>query len=174
MFEEVSDLGRRDARERKWRKLIFGEELGVGGFVAVLRRAADEFGEEEDFVSMERVGWMAVEVAVENGGEFGDANLEAGFFAGFASSGDGGWLADIGPATREGPAAVLEFADEEDAAILESGDAHINLGRGIARLLGKKFLQTSGVLARAIGHDLRGDGADLLVALNIEFVLAIC
>ena len=114
-----------------------------------------------------------MEVAVEDGGEFGDANFVAGLFAGFASSGDGGWFANIGPATGEGPAAILEFADEENTAILEGGDTHINFGGSIARLLGEEFLQTNGVLGRAIGHDFRRNGADLLVTLNIELIPAV-
>jgi threonine dehydratase len=112
VFEEVGDLRRRDAIEGQRRDIVLRKELGVGGFVAALRGAADDFAEEEKFVGMESVGRMAMKVAVEDGGEFGDANFVAGFFKDFASGGNGRRLPDVSPTAGEGPAAVFEFADE--------------------------------------------------------------
>ena len=112
MFEEMGDLGGSDAAQGEWRETVFGEKLSVGGFIAVLRSATGEFGEEEKFVGVERMGRMIVEVAVENGGEFSDANFIARFLAGFAGRGDRGRLANIRPTAGEGPAAILQFTDE--------------------------------------------------------------
>ena len=139
VFEEVSDLGGGDAEEGERREIIFGEKLGASGFVAVLRSATGEFGKEEELVGMEGVRRMAVEIAVEHGGEFGDADFVARFLTSFACGGDGRRLADIGPSAGKSPAAVFEFADEEDAAVLEYGDARVNFGSGVAGLLGKDF-----------------------------------
>ena len=88
VFEEVRDLGWSDARKGERRQLIFGEELGIGSFVAVLWSAAGKFPDKEKFVRVEGVRGMAVKVAIENGGEFGDANFVARFFEDFASRGD--------------------------------------------------------------------------------------
>jgi len=174
VMEEVSNLGGSNAEGGEWRQAVFGEELGVGGFMAVLRRAAREFGEEEKLIGVGDIGRMTVEVAVENSGEFGDADFVAGFFTGFADGSDGGRLADVGPPAGEGPAAVLEFAYEQDAAVLECRDTHIRFGCGVTGLLGKEILQVLGVFASCTcGHHFRGDFSDLLVAVDIEFVFAV-
>ncbi len=174
VLEDVGDLLGSDATERERREMIFGEELGIRGFVAVLGSTADEFGEEKDFVGMKGVGRMAVQIAVEEGDKLGDADVVAGFFAGFAGGGDGGRLTDIGPTAGEGPATVLEFPDKEDAAIPESGNANIDFGRGVTGLLGEEILKGSGTgESGASGHHLGGKVADLVVAVNIELVLAI-
>jgi len=142
--------------------------------MAVLRRAACEFSEEEKLIGVEDIGRMTMEVAVEDGGEFGDADFVAGFFAGFADGSHGGRLADVGPTTGESPAAVLEFAYEQDAAVLEYGDAHIRFGCGVTGLLGKEILQALRVFEScASGHHFRGDFADFLVTVDIEFVFAV-
>ena len=41
MVEEVGDLRGRDASEGERGKIVFGEKLGAGGFVAVSRGASD-------------------------------------------------------------------------------------------------------------------------------------
>ena len=154
--------------------MIFGEELGVGGFMAVLGSATGEFGEEEDFVGVKGIGRMTVEVAVENGGEFGNADIEAGFFASFAGSGNGGRFPDIGPTAWKGPATVLELADEKDASITEGSDADIDFGSGVAGLLGEEIADGSGSgKSGARGHHLRRNVPDFLVAVNVKFFLAI-
>ena len=174
VVEEVSNLRGRDATEGKWGKMVFGEKLGVGSLVAVLRRATYEFGEKKKFVGMKEVGRMAVEVAVKDGCEFADANLIAGLFAGFTDGSEGRGFTHIGPASGEGPATVLEFADEEDATILEGSDADIDFGSGVTGLPGEKFFQGIGSgKSRRSGQHFRGYGADLMVALDIEFVLTI-
>ena len=139
VIEEVSDLGGRDAEKGERREIIFGEKLGASGFVAVLRSATGEFGKEEELVGVEGVRRMAVEIAVENGSEFGDADFVAGFLTSLASSSYRRWLTDIGPSAGKSPAAVFQFTDEEDAAVLEYGDARVNFGSGVAGLLGKDF-----------------------------------
>ena len=144
MLEHMSDLARSDAREGEWGKLIFGEELGIGGFVAVLRRAAAEFGQEKELISMERVRVMALEVAIEDGGEFCDADLVAGFLLSFAGRRNRGRLTDIGPAAGQSPGAILNFADEKDAAVAENGGADIDFGSGVASLLGEEVLEWGG------------------------------
>ena len=174
VFEEVRDLRRGDSIEGKRRDVVFGEELGVGGFIAALRGAADHFAEEEKFVGMEGVGRMAVQVAVKDGGEFGDANFVTGFFTDFAGGGDRRRVADIGPAAREGPAAVFDFTDEKEAIVLEGGDASVDFGSGVAELFGENFLESLRVgLRRAGGHHFGGDGADFVIAMNVEFIFAI-
>lgn len=135
MLEHVGDLARGDARERERREMIFGEELGASGFGAVLRGAATKISEEEDFVGVEGVRGMALLVAIEKGGKLGDADFIAGFFADFASSGDGGRLAHVGPAAGKSPAAVLKFADQEDAVVAKGSDADIDFGSSVAGLL---------------------------------------
>lgn len=144
MLEHMGDLAWSDAGEGKRGKLIFGEELGIGGFVAVLRRAAAEFGEEEELIGMEGVRGMALEVAIEKGGELRDADLVARFLLSFAGRGDGGRLADVGPAAGESPGAVLKFADEKDATVTKDGDADIDFGSGVASLAGEEVLEGSG------------------------------
>lgn len=47
VFEHEGDLVGSDAHEGKRREIVLGEESGVGGFVAVLRAASSDFGEEE-------------------------------------------------------------------------------------------------------------------------------
>lgn len=154
--------------------MLFREKLGAGGFWAVLRSAAMEFSEEEDFVGMEGVGRMALAVAIEKGNEFGEANFVAGFFADFASGGDGGRLANIGPAAGKSPAVVLEFANQEDAVVAKGSDANIDFGSGVAGLLGEEVLNgRDGRKCSAGGHHFGGDVADFVVALDVEFVVAI-
>jgi len=174
VVEEMGDLGGSDATERECGEMVLGEKLGVRGFVTILGRATCELGEKKKFVGMKDVGRMAVEVAVKDGCEFADANLIAGFFAGFTDGSEGRRFTHIGPASGEGPATVLEFADEEDATILEGSDADIDFGSGVTGLLGKKFFQEIGTgKSRRSGQHFRGYGADLVVALDIEFVLTI-
>lgn len=174
VLEHVGDLARGDAGERERGEMVFGEELRAGSFVAVLGSAALEFGEEENFVGVEGVRGMALQVAVEKRGKFGDAHFVAGFFADFASGGDGGRLADVGPAAGEGPAAVLEFANKEDAVLVEGRDAHVDFGSGVAGLMGEEVADGSEVLeGSAGGHHFGGDGANFFVALDVELVFAI-
>ena len=139
VFEEVGDLGGRDAIKGERGNMVFGEKLSAGGFVAVLGSATGEFGKEEKLVGMEGVRRMAVEIAVEDGSEFGDADFVAGFLTSFPCGRDGRRLADIGPPAGKSPAAVFEFADEKDATVPEGGDARVNFRRGVAGLLGKDF-----------------------------------
>jgi hypothetical protein len=132
------------------------------------------FGEEEQFVGVEGEGRMAVEIAVVDSSEFDDADLIAGFFANFAGGGDGREITDIGPATRKGPATILEFADEEDFTVVESGDTGIDFASGVTGLLGEKIFEGFGVgTIRAGSHHFRGHGADFVIALDVELVLAI-
>ena len=145
VVEHEGDLGWSDADEGKRGKICFGEEGGVGGFVAVLRAASGDFGEEEKFVGVEGERWMTVKIAVVDSSKFGDADVVARFFANFAGGGDGRRLTDIGPATGESPAAIFEFADEEDFSVLESSDARIDFGSGVAGLLGEKIFEGFGV-----------------------------
>lgn len=134
MFEHVGDLGRSDADQGKRRELLFREELSVGSFVTVLGSATGEFGEEKEFVAMEDVRWLAVEVTIEDGGKLCDADFVSRFFASFAGGRDGRRLADVGPTAGESPAAVFEFADEEDLVVAKGGDANIDFGSGVAGL----------------------------------------
>jgi hypothetical protein len=174
MFEHVSDLRGHNSSERERREMIFGEELGVGGFLAVRGGTSAKLGEEKEFVNMKYVGRMTVEVAVEDGSEFGDADFVARFFASFAGSGGGRRLADIGPTAGKRPATVLAFTNKKDAAILEGGNADIDFGRGVTGLLRKERGDWTGAgESRARGHHLSSYIADFLITVNVEFVLAI-
>lgn len=154
--------------------MIFGEELSICGFVAVAGRAASQGGNKKHFVGVERIRGVVVEVAIKDGSKFGDANFVAGFFAGFASGGDGGRFADVGPTAREGPAAILEFANEQDASIVESGDAHVDFGSSVAGLLGEDIGDADKIgRADAGGHHFRGNVADFVIPLNVKFVFAV-
>jgi hypothetical protein len=170
----VGDLRESDACQGEWGKSIFGEELGVGGFVTVPRRTVTNLGEEEEFVGMEDVGRMAVQVAVKDGGEFGDTHFVTGFFASFARRRVTGSFADVGPTAGEGPEAVLKFTNEENSALAEGGDSDIDFGSGVTGLLGEKVQDRSGAgEGSSGGTHLRGDFADFVVALNVELVLTI-
>jgi len=117
---------------------------------------------------------VVVQVAVEDGGEFGDVHFIAGFLAGFTRGGSGRRFTYIGPASWERPAAILEFTDEKDAAVFERGDANINFGSGVTGLLGEEIHQGVGTRkSRAGGHHFRGNFTDFAVALRIELVLTV-
>lgn len=112
--------------------------------------------------------------AVKEGGQFRDADFETGFFTNLASGGDGGRLANVRPAAGKRPAAVLNFADEKNLAIAERSDTHVDLGSGVARLLGKEVLDRSGAgEGGACAHHFSGNVADFVVAVDIEFVFGI-
>ena len=148
--------------------------MGIGGFVAGLRRASDDVRKEEEFVGVKDVGRMTVEVAVEESGKFGDADFVAGFFAGFADGRDGRRLADISPAPGEGPETVFEFAHKQDAAVLERSDANIDFRSGITGLLAEQIGNGSGIGKRVAGSCyFRGDVANLVITMNIKFVFAV-
>jgi len=134
---KMGDLRWGHANEREGRQLVFGEELRVGSFVAIFGSTSDDFGHEEHFVGVKGVGRMAMKVAVENGGKLGETYLVARFFAGLADGGKGRTLAHIGPTTGKRPAAIFQFADEKDAPIAKSANAHIDFRRGVAGLLGE-------------------------------------
>ena len=171
VLEHMGNFGRGDAREGKRWEGVFGEELSAGSFVAVLGRTTAELGEEEEFVGMEGVGRMAVEIAVVESGELGDVHFVAGLLAGFPGRGDRWGFADIGPATGESPTAIFELTNEEDAVFVEGGDAHVHFGCGIAGLLGKKIADGRGVRKRPAGsHHLRCYGPNFFVAWNIELI----
>jgi hypothetical protein len=174
MLEHVGDLRWSDARQGKRRETILSEELGVGGFVTILRRAATNFREEEKFVGMEDVGRMAVKVAVKDGSEFGDADFVAGFFASLACSSSAGSFADVSPTAGKCPEPVLKFANEQDAVIAKGGDANIDLGSGVTGLLREEVEDRgrAGDGGSGGGH-LGSDVADFVVALNVELVLTI-
>ena len=173
MLEHMSNLPGGDARKRERGKLVFGEKLGASGFLAVLRGAAAEFAEEKEFVSVEGVRRMAMEVAVIKGSELGDTYVVAGLFTGFTGRGDAGRFTDVNPAAGEGPSAVFEFAHKKNAAVLKDSDANVDLGCGVACLLGEKrgdgFI---GGKRSAGGHDFRSNSADLLITLDVKLVLA--
>ena len=174
VFEHEGDLWGSDAHEGKRREIVFGEEGGAGSFVAVLRAATSDFGEEKKLVGVKGVGRMAMKIAIVDRGEFGDADVVAGFLASFAGGGDGRRLTHIGPATGESPAAIFDFADEEDFSVLESSDARIDFGSGVAGLLGEKIFEGFGIRTVGVGgHHFGGDGADFVIALDIELVPAI-
>jgi hypothetical protein len=174
VFEEESDLGRGDARKGERGKMAFSEELGVGGFVAGLRRATNDVRKEEEFVGVEEVGRMTVKVAVEESGKSGDVDLIAGFFASFADGRGGRRLADISPAAGEGPATVFEFANQQDAAIVKSGDTNIDFRSGITGLLAEQIGNGSGIGKRVAGSCyFRGDIANFVITMNIKFVFAV-
>jgi hypothetical protein len=173
MLEHMSNLPGGDARKRKRGKLLFGEKLGASGFVAVMRGAAAEFAEEKKFVSVEGVRRMAMEVAVIKGGELGDTHVVARLFTGFTRGSGAGRFTDVNPAAGEGPAAVLEFAHEKNAAVLKDSDANVDLGRCVASLLGEK--RDDGIIGGercAGGHDFRSNSTDLLIPLDVKLVLA--
>jgi hypothetical protein len=174
MVEHMDDLGGSDAVDGEWWEIVFGEELCVGGFLAVQGSATREFCEKKKLIGVKDVVRMAVEVAIEESGKLGDADFVAGFFASFASCSDGRRLANIGPTPGQRPAAILKFADKENALIPKGSDANINFWRGITRLLGKKIVEESGGgQSCASGHHFRGNTPDLVIALDIELVLAI-
>jgi hypothetical protein len=174
MLKHMGDLQWRNTTERERREMILGEKLGAGGFVAVQRNAAAELGEEEEFIDMKYVGRVAVEVAVKDGSEFSDADVVARFLTSFAGGGSGRRLADIGPTAGKRPATILEFTDEKDAAILEGGNADIDFGGGVTGLLGEERGNWSSAWeGRTDGHHLGGNVPDFVIAVNVEFVLAI-
>jgi hypothetical protein len=173
MLEHMSNLPGGDARKRERGKLVFGEKLGASGFVAVLRAAAAEFAEEKEFVSVEGVRRMAVEVTVIEGSELGDTHVVAGLFPGFAGGSGAGRFTDVNPAAWEGPAAILEFAHKKNAAVMKDSDANVDLGCGVAGLVGEErgdgFIGRKGSTG---GHDFRSNSADLLITLDVKLVLA--
>jgi hypothetical protein len=174
VFEEVSDLGRSDAEEGERREVVFVEELSFGGFMAVFGSATCDFGKEEKLVGMEGVGRMAVKIAVEDRGEFGDADFVAGFLVRFAGGGDGGRFTYVSPAARKSPPAIFQFADKQDATVLEGGNAGIHFWSGIAGLLGEELSNRGRIGKRgACSHHFCGDLPDLLIPMNIKLFLAI-
>ena len=69
---------------------------------------------------------------------------------------------------------VGEFAYQENAVVAKGGDADIDFRGGVTGFLCEEIADGSGIGERgAGGHHFRGDCADLFVALNVEFVLAI-
>jgi hypothetical protein len=173
MLEQMSNLPGGDARKRERGKLVFGEKLGASGFVAILRGAAAEFAEEKEFVSVEGVRRMAVEVAVIEGSELGDTHVVARLFTGFTRGGGAGRFTHVNPAAGEGPAAVLEFAHKKNAPVTKDSDTNVDLGCGVAGLPGEK--RSDGFIGgkrSAGGHDFRSDSADLLIPLDVKLVLA--
>jgi len=133
-----------------------------------------QFTEEKKLVSVESVRRVSLEVAVVKSRKLGDANVVAGLFPGFARGGDAGRFTGIGPAARECPGAVVDFADQENAAVAKNRSANIDFGSGITGLRGKE--RGDGLIGRkrgSAGHDLSGDGADLVIALDVKFISAI-
>jgi len=133
-----------------------------------------QFTEEKELVSVESVRRVSLEVAVVKSRKLGDANVVAGLFPGFARGGDAGRFTGIGPAARECPGAVVDFADQENAAVAKNRSANVDFGSGITGLRGKE--RGDGLIGRkrgSAGHDFRGDGADLVIALGVKFIMAI-
>jgi hypothetical protein len=174
VFEEVSDLGRCDTQEGERREMVFVEELGFGGFMAVFGSATGDFGKEEKLVGMEGVGRMTMKIAVEDRSELGDANFVAGFLVRFAGGGDGGRFTDVSPATGKSPPAVFQFTDKQDAPVFEGGNASIHFWSGVAGLLGEELSNRGRIGKRgACSHHFCGDLPDLLIPMNIKLFLAI-
>ena len=174
MFEHMGDLRWSDAGKRERRKFVLRKKLGASGFMAVLSRTTLEFTEEEKFVGVKGMRRVPMEVAVVKRRKLGDANVVAGLFSGFACGGEARRFTDIGPAAGEGPAAVVKFADEEYAAVVKDGRTDVNFRSGVARLPVEKCVdRLNGWERSARGHDLRGDRADLVIALDVKFILAI-
>ncbi len=174
MFEQVGNLRGSDAAKRERWKIIFGEKLRVGRFVTILRSAAGKFAKKESFVGVKGVRGMLVEITVVESGKLGDANFVAGLFPNFPRRRERRRLAHIRPAARQRPAAVLEFSHEKDLVVAEGSNADVDFRSGISGLLGEQFFQ--GITAGECGarvHHLGGNGADFVVTLNIEFILAI-
>jgi len=133
-----------------------------------------QFAEEKKLVSVESVRRVSLDVAIVKGCKLGDADLVAGLFPGFARGGDARRFTSIGPAARECPGAVLDFADQQNAAVAKDRRANVDFGSGIAGLCGKEC--RDGLIGRkrgAAGHDFRGDGTDLVIALDVKLILAI-
>jgi hypothetical protein len=56
---------------------------------------------------------------------------------------------------------------------LEGGDAGVDFGSGVAELFDKYFLEGFRAGLRAGGHHFRGNAANFVIALNVEFIFAI-
>ena len=67
VVEHVLDLGRGDSWEGERWDAVFGEEVYGGGFEAQAGGAACEGAEEEEFVGVEGIGRVVVEIVVVHG-----------------------------------------------------------------------------------------------------------
>src|SRR5260370_27125351 len=68
VVEHVLDLGGSYAGEGEGRDGVFGEKVHGGGFEAWLSCAAGEGAEEEEFVGVEGIGRVIVEIVVVDRG----------------------------------------------------------------------------------------------------------
>ena len=83
MVEHVLDLGSSYPWEREGRDCVFGEEVYGGGFDAEVWRTAGEGADKENFVGVEGIRRMVVEIVVVDGGELFYFGFVAGFFVDF-------------------------------------------------------------------------------------------
>ena len=174
VVEHVLDLGGSDSRKRERRDIVFEEEVYGGGFEAWLRRAACEAAEEEEFVGVEGIGRVVVEIVVVDGGQYFCFGFVAGFFADFAEGSDAGRVADVGPATGEGPGAIVALLDEEDATVVEDGGADVDLWGGVAEISFEEIdYRVGGVGIVGRGENLGGDLADLVEAFEVEGIFGV-
>ena len=153
--------------------MVFGEKIGGGGFNAGGGGATKEASEKKELVDMERHGRMAVFVAIEDSGEFGDGDVEAGFFFDLADGDGAGGFTDVGPTTGKSPEAVFAFLNEEDAVAIEDGGADIDFGSGVPEIIFEDVEERSGIgEGGAVGHDVGGEALDFFVALAIIGIFA--
>jgi len=133
-----------------------------------------EGAKEEEFVGVEGIRRVVVEVVVVDGGQFYGLGLVAGFFADFAKGGDAGRIADVGPATGKGPGVVTALFDQEDAVFVEDGGADVDLWGGVAEIPLEEIeygVRDVGIVGR--GENLCGDLADLVEAFEVEGVFGV-
>src|SRR5436305_15228761 len=119
------------------------------------------------------MAWMTPPLPVIQREQLHRPDLEPRLLAGLALGGLAGGLADVGPADRKRPAAVVTFADQEDPPVGDDRRAHIDLGRRISTLGGEEILDDVGVGGGAGGSDLCRHPSDLAVALPIKWIAGV-
>ncbi len=123
---------------------------------------------------MGQLGRMGVFELVEQGQQLHRPALEAGLFHYFAHHGSCRRVADIAPATRQGPAAVAALLHQQDpSCLIHDESTHIQLGGGIASVEGDPVADgLGGQLALAGDKGNRG-GSQRLEAADIERVFGV-
>jgi hypothetical protein len=174
VIKHVPDLDRGYAREGQRRDVVFEEEIYGGGFKAWLWGPARERADEEEFVRMEGIGRVIVEIVVVDGGEFFYLGFVARFFANLAEGGDARGIANISPTAGERPGSVVTFFDEEDAIVVEDSGADVNLWGGVAEISFEEIEHRVGRVGIVWGgENLGGDLADLVEAFYVEGIFGV-
>lgn len=115
------------------------------------------------------------QVPVEDPGDVGRPDGDARLLQDLALDGLPGALQDVAPAAGQGPeVGVRDLADEQDpAGAVEDAAAHVELGGGVPgddgcmAVVGGEFVGGDRL------HQVAGEGADAVEALDVEGVRAV-